>query len=71
VAPVSHVSRNWRAHDNSSDLWFGYALRDRGIGVSLSADSRVLFLSSPNVLTGSGAQPASYPIGKGALSPEV
>jgi hypothetical protein len=51
LAPVRHVCRRWRAHDSTSGLWLGYALRDRGIGVSLSADSIALFLSSSNVLT--------------------
>jgi hypothetical protein len=51
LAPLRHVSRKWRAHDSTSGLWLGYALRDIEIGVSLSADSRGIFLSSSNVLT--------------------
>jgi hypothetical protein len=51
LAPVRHVGRRWRTHDITSGLWLGYALRVIEIGVSLSADSKALFLSSSNVLT--------------------
>jgi hypothetical protein len=44
----------------------GYGLDDRGVGVRVPVGSRILF--SKFSKTGSGAHPASYPKGTGALS---
>jgi hypothetical protein len=51
LAAVRHINRRWRAHDSTSGLWLGYALRVTEIRGLLSADSRTLFLSSLHVLT--------------------
>jgi hypothetical protein len=48
----------------------GYGLDDRAIGVRSPAGAED-FSSSLCVQTGSGAHPASCPMGTGVLSPEV
>jgi hypothetical protein len=45
----------------------GYELDDRGVGVRVPVGSSFLHV----VQTGSGAYPASCPMGPGALSPRV
>jgi hypothetical protein len=47
-----------------------YELDDRAIEVQ-SPTGAEDFSSSPSVQTGSGAHPASYPMGTGGLSPGV
>jgi hypothetical protein len=55
---------------SSDGIASGYGLDGRGVGVRSLAGVRDFSLLH-SVQTGSGAQPASYAVGTGALSPEV
>jgi hypothetical protein len=55
-----------RRQDSVVGIATGYGLDDQGIGFGVPLESKFSLLHI--VQTGSGAQPASYPMGAGALS---
>jgi hypothetical protein len=51
------------SRDGAVGIATGYGLDDRGVGVRVPIGSRIF--SKRSVQTGSGAHPASYPMGTG------
>jgi hypothetical protein len=63
---VCHVLSHRSSWDSSVDIATGYALDGRGIWVQLPTGTKDSYLS---VQTGSGAHPATYPMGIGGSFP--
>jgi hypothetical protein len=63
----SMLPQHYRIRDSSVDIGVGYGLDDRGSRVRFPVGAGNFSLHH-RVQNGSGAHPASYPIGTGALS---
>jgi hypothetical protein len=57
------------SRDSALGIGTGYRLEDQEVGVQVPVGSRIF--SSPNIQTGSGVHPTSYPMGTGGSIPGV
>jgi hypothetical protein len=56
-----HINKSFKSRDSVVGIATGYGLDDQGIGVRVPVGARIF--SSPRRPDGSGAHPASYPVG--------
>jgi hypothetical protein len=63
------VVENCLSWDSVVGIATGYGLDDRGVGVRVPVRSRISLLHV--IQTGSGAHPASYPMGTGGSVPRA